>query len=44
MPGIIGGNDNSHKNQFNDLKKMRRNETFANNVENSFKYDNMMIL
>ena len=42
IPGIIGGNDNNHKNQFNDLNKMRRNETFAHNEENSFKYDDII--
>ena len=39
IPGIFGGNDNNHNNQFNDLQRMKRNETFAINEENNFKYD-----
>ena len=41
-PGIFGGNDNNHNNQLNDLNKMRRNETFVVNKENSFKYDDIL--
>ena len=42
IPGIFGGNDNNHNNQFNDLHRMRRNETFAINEENNFKYDDIL--
>ena len=42
IPGIFGGNDNNHNNQFNDLHRMRRNETFAINEENNFKYDDLL--
>ena len=42
IPGIFGGNDNNHNNQLNDLNKMRRNETFVVNKENSFKYDDIL--
>ena len=42
IPGILGGNDNNHNNQFNDLHRMRRNEAFAINEENSFKYNDIL--
>jgi len=42
IPGIIGGNDNNYKNQFNELNRMERNETFTINGKSSFKNDDSL--
>jgi len=39
IPGIIGGNDDNYENQFNELNRMKRNETFSINEEDRFKHD-----